>query len=101
MGKDCKKPNKGNKGRSSNFSETHNKPDAKKSVEDYCFYISSVTRASDYDVTSQFIINCIKKIYVRGNNVAEALRAHVNPDMTKWKPELMLSVPKDAAIKIC
>ena len=40
MGKDYyKKPNCKKKG---NFNKSHAKPDTKKSVEDYCFYIGSV-----------------------------------------------------------
>lgn len=66
----------------------HNKPDRKKSIEDYYFYIGSINRVSDYDDASQFIANHIKKTYVRGNDVAEASRVRVKPDAEKWQPEL-------------
>ena len=63
----------------------------KKHIEDYCFYIGSVNRVSDYDKTSQFIINHVKKTYVRGDGISEALRTHVKPDMTTLEPVLKFS----------
>ena len=63
----------------------------KKHIEDYCFYIGSVNRVSDYDKTSQFIINHVKKTYVRGDDISEALRTHVKPDMTTLEPVLKFS----------
>ena len=57
MDKDYKKPAYKQKGRSNNFNKTNNKPNTKKSIDDYCFYIKSINRVSDYDTTSQFIIN--------------------------------------------
>ena len=82
MGKEYKKPAYKQKGKKYNT-----KPDRKKSVEDYCFYIGSVNRVSDNDATSQFIINDIKKTYVRGNDISEALRTKVKQDMTKCTPQ--------------
>ena len=79
MGKDChKKPNHNEKG---NLSKSHDKPDAKKSIEDYCFCIGSVNRVSDYDATSQFVMNHEKKTCVRGNDMSEVLRENVKLDM--------------------
>ena len=71
-----------------NYNKPNNKPDRKKSIEDYCFYIGSINRVSDYDDTSQFIINHIKKTYVRGNDIAEALRMSVKPDTDSWQTDL-------------
>lgn len=65
MGEDYKKPAYKQKGRSNNFNKTNNKPNTKKSIEDYCFYIGSINRVSDYDTTSQFIINDKENIYQR------------------------------------
>ena len=89
MGKDYyKKPYKKKGTINGNHNKPNNKPDRKKSIEDYCFYIGSINRVSDYDDTSQFIINHIKKTYVRGNDIAEALRMSVKPDTEKWQPDL-------------
>ena len=81
MGKDCRKPEC--KQKVHNFKKSNAKPNTKKSVEDYCFYIGSVNRASDYDNTSQFIANHIKKTHVRGNDASEALRTCVTPHISK------------------
>ena len=83
MGKHhCKKPYR-KKGAINGNQNKPNKPDRKKSIEDCCFYIGSMNRVSDYDDTSQFIKNYIKKTYVRGNDIAEALRVSVKPDAEK------------------
>ena len=88
MGKEYYKKPYRKKGAINGNQNKPNKPDRKKSIEDYCFYIGSINRVSDYDDTSQFIINYIKKTYVRGNDIAEALRMSVKPDTEKWQPEL-------------
>ena len=72
MVKDHRKPAREQKGH--NFKKSNSEPGTKKFVEDYCFYTGSVNRVSDYDATSQFIINHIKKTHVRDNDVSEALR---------------------------
>lgn len=66
----------------------NNKYDRKKTVEDCCFCIGLVNRASNYDATLQLIANHAKKTCVRGNNMSEALWANVKPDVTDWKPAL-------------
>ena len=86
MGKDYRKPAYKQKGH--NFKKSNSKHDTKKSVEDYCFYIGSVNRVTNYDTTSQFIMNHIKKTYVRGDDVSEALRRYVKVDTSKWEPTL-------------
>ena len=55
MGKDYHKKHYKKKGTiNGNHNKPNNKPDRKKSIEDYCFYIGSINRVSDYDDTSQF-----------------------------------------------
>ena len=44
-----------------------------------------MNRVSDYDATSKFIMIHVKKTYIRGNDVFEALRTNVKPDMSKWE----------------
>ena len=77
-----------NKQKGHNFKKSNTKPDAKKSVDHYCFYIGSVNRVSDYDTTLQFIVHHIKKTCVRGNDTSEALRTNVKPDVSKNEPTL-------------
>ena len=67
----------------------------KKTIEEYYFYVGSSKQASDYETTSEFVINYIKKTFDRGNDVAEALRTLVKEDTSVWKPTLQFSKATD------
>jgi hypothetical protein len=69
-------------------------PAKKKSIEDYFFYVGSSKQASDFETTSEFLINYVKKTFDRGNDVAEALPVRIlePTDTEKWKPTLNFSV---------
>jgi hypothetical protein len=60
----------------------------KKTIEDYTFYIGSSKQAADYTTTMSYVVNHIKKEFIRGNDIAEALRTEAHPDMTIWEPLL-------------
>jgi hypothetical protein len=45
----------------------------KKTMEDYYFYVGSSKQASDFETTSEFLINHVKKTFNRGNDIAEVL----------------------------
>jgi len=45
----------------------------KKSIEDYVYYVGSARQASDYEITTEFVINHIRKTYTDGENIATAL----------------------------
>ena len=45
-------------------------------------------QSSDFDISSVFIINCIKRTFERGNNIAESLRTLSPQEKDKWKPKL-------------
>ena len=62
-----------------------------KTIEDYCFYVGSSTQASDFETTSAFILNYIKKTYHRGNDISESLRELMKKDTNVWKPTLQFS----------
>ena len=63
----------------------------KKTIEDYYFYVGSNKQASDFEITSEFVINHIKKTFERGNDVSESLRLLQKMDTETWKPVLMVS----------
>jgi uncharacterized protein with GYD domain len=71
----------------------------KKSIEDYFFYVGSSKQVSDFETTSEFLVNYIKKTFDRGNDVAEALRILEPTDTDVWKPTLSFSTDSDATIK--
>jgi hypothetical protein len=71
----------------------------KKSVEDYFFYVGSSKQASDFETTSEFLVNHIKKTFDRGNDIAEALRTLKPTDTNVWKPALLFSTETDPIVK--
>ena len=63
------------------------------------FCIGSSKQSSDYENTSQCLINNIKKECVRGNDISEALRNLTRPDTTRWEPTLVVSEDADQDVK--
>ena len=64
----------------------------KKTLEDHYFYVGSSKQASDFEVTFEFLVNYIKRTYIRGNDIAEALRTMKLPNTNLWKPSLQVSL---------
>jgi len=90
----------GHSNRSGRFSRGGNSNTAsiqkKKSIEDYYYYVGSLKQAADYSLTTEQVINHIKKEYDHGVDVAKALRTQEEPDQITWQPRLNF---QDAAIK--
>ena len=81
-------------GRSRRF-QSNKKPEVKnkkKSLSDYSYYLGSSSQASDYETTTDYIINYIKKTYSDGKDIADALTKLVPPDTNLWKPSLQVSL---------
>jgi hypothetical protein len=76
----------------------NNEPKKKKTIEDFYFYVGSSKQASDFETTSEFLINHVKKTFERGNDIAEALRMLKPQDTELWKPTLNFSASVDATI---
>jgi hypothetical protein len=83
----------GHGGRTPNMSTKEAKK--KKTIEDYFFYVGSSKQASDFEMTSEFLVNYVKKTFDRGNDVAEALRTLTPEDTEIWKPTLHFSTEAD------
>ena len=64
----------------------------KKGLTDYNYYIGSNRQASDYENTTEYIINHIKKTYSYGKDIAEALMKLQPADTSEWQPSLQVSV---------
>ena len=64
----------------------------KKTIEDYYFYVGSSKQASDFETTSEFILNYVKKTYHRGSDISESLRELKKTDTNLWKPKLKTEV---------
>ena len=71
------------------------KPNPKKSLEDYMFYLGSSKQASDYETTAEYLINHIQETYDYGEDIAESLYTLKDVDLSIHKPELQVSSNKD------
>jgi hypothetical protein len=67
------------------------KKEIKKSVNDYNYYLGSAKQASDYETTTEFLINYIVKTFEYGNDIGQALRELEYPDPDSWKPTMRQS----------
>ena len=85
------------KGKNSNVSSAGKK----QYVTDYNYYLGSSKQASDYETTTEFLINHIKKLYDYGNDIGSALEKLESIDTTAWKPSMQVSGESDEAIASC
>jgi hypothetical protein len=73
--------------------------ETKKSIVDYNYYLGSAKQASDYETTTEYLINYIKKTYDYGNDIGTALKNFEAVDINPWRPSMQASVATDAAIQ--
>ncbi|KAI2506113.1 Reverse transcriptase (RNA-dependent DNA polymerase) [Fragilaria crotonensis] len=71
----------------------------KQYVTDYNYYLGSSKQASDYETTTEFLINHIKKLYDYGNDIGSALEKLESIDTTAWKPSMQVSGETDEEIR--
>ena len=83
------------KGGSSNASSIKKK----QFVTDYSYYLGSAKQASDYETTTEFLINYIKKLYDYGNDIGTALESLEPLDTSAWKPRMEVSTSEDEAVR--
>ena len=79
------------------FNKTQNR--RKCSIDDYIFYLGTSKQASDFKVSSEFILNYIKRTFKRGNDTAESLQTVSKIDMQECRPQLETSKSKSTTIK--
>ena len=72
-----------------------NKHVGKKGISDYLSYIGTRKQASNFEISSKFIINYIKQTFYRGKDVAES-----SQNTAKWKPKLADSKATDKKTEI-
>ena len=73
---------------------------SKKSINDYNYYLGSAKQASDYEATTEFLINHVKKVYDYGNDIGTALENLEPVDLTQWKPKMQVSEESDEEIRV-
>ena len=92
---------RGGRGRGNSHYKGHN-PNRKpkpKSVEDYMYYLGSAKQASDYETTTEFLINHIKGEFHYGEDIGNALSALEPYDMEQHEPSLRVSTSADDEVK--
>ena len=72
-----------------------NKKDKNKSLEGYEHHIGLSKQASDFEVTTKFIINHIQETFDGGKDVSEALRIMNGPSTVEWIPTVSVSTSED------
>ncbi|KAL7562587.1 hypothetical protein ACA910_015458 [Epithemia clementina (nom. ined.)] len=79
----------GRTGRSQNPQGQKRAETKKKGLNDYMYYLGSAKTAADYEVTTRFLMNWIRKNYEYGEDIASSLEsgAMINPRI--WEPTLM------------
>jgi hypothetical protein len=75
------------------------KKEIMKSVNDYNYYLGSAKQASDYETTTKFLINYIKKTFNYGSDIGQALKELKEVDTNPWKPTLNQSSDTDAIVQ--
>ena len=76
------------------------KPETKKQLTNYNYYVSrSARQASDYKTTTEFLINYIKNMYKYRNNIAKVLKELMEVNTTPWKLTIQVSTQADAWLR--
>jgi hypothetical protein len=71
----------------------------KKGLSDYVYYLGSARQASDYEKTTDYQINHVRKTFSFRNNIGMALENLEEYDMLLHHPTLQVSTLTDAAAK--
>jgi hypothetical protein len=61
--------------------------------------LGSIKQASDYEITTSYLINQIKKSYAHSNDIATALDQLENINLLQYKPTLQSSQESDNELK--
>ena len=72
---------------------------SKKTMADYTFYLGTAKAASDFELTKEYLVNHIRKIYDTGDDIAKALETEAEFDLTTVRPTLKVSQDSDAGKK--
>ena len=71
----------------------------KQFITDFSYYLGSAKQASDYETTTEFLINYIKKLYDYDNDIGSALETLEPVNTSAWKPAMKFSNDEDATVK--
>jgi hypothetical protein len=71
----------------------------KKTLSDNIYYLGSAKQAADYERTTDFLINNIRKIFILGNDVGTPLENPQEFDLNPFKQTLQASTSANDVIK--
>ena len=64
---------------------------SKQSVTDWNYCIGSAKQASEFEATTEYLLNHIKENFEYGNDIATAISDQEPVETEKWKPTLQKS----------
>jgi Reverse transcriptase (RNA-dependent DNA polymerase) len=73
---------------------------SKNTLEDNMYYLGSVKQAADYEKTTDYLINHIKKNFDFGNDIGTTLEDLNLFDIANYKPSLKISIQDEATAKL-
>ena len=85
-------------GTSSN-QKTGMKPETKKTLQDYSYHLGSAKQSSDFESTTEYMINHMKSTFEYGQDIALTLQELELLDTDQWRPTLTTSNHSDPATK--
>ena len=72
----------------------------KKTLADNIYYLGSAKQAADYESTTEFLINHIKRTFDFGSDIGTVLETLEEFDLNQFKPSLSISLSVDEGVKI-
>jgi hypothetical protein len=75
--------------------KNHDQLKERKVLADYVFCLGTSKQASDFELVSQYKINHIRKEYINGDDIGDALEDRQDVDLNGFKPRLELSQEQD------
>jgi hypothetical protein len=72
----------------------------KKELNDYTYFLGIAKQASEYEATTLFVINYIKKEFEYGSDTAMELEELKECEVNKYNPVFQMSTSEDLSIKI-
>lgn len=71
----------------------------RKELSDFNYYLGTARQASEYEETTEYLINHIKKTFEYGSDIATALKEMCPPKTNTWRPSMRTSIASDEALK--
>jgi hypothetical protein len=84
-----------NNNKSSSNSSNKNKPDTKKVIQDFTYHTGNAKQASEFEATTDFIINHVKETYEYGDDIATSMKDLTLLSTDNWKPVITISTETD------